>query len=76
MYVKQAMFFLQNLSENVSRIADFLGIELGPELTAEISNKCEFRTQYKERTTNVHEVVAKLTKDTPNFLYRKGKPLA
>ncbi|KAJ8314230.1 hypothetical protein KUTeg_008791 [Tegillarca granosa] len=63
----------QNLQETVSRIANFLCVDLGPKLTFEIANKCEFEAQYAERTTNVHEVIAKLTKDTPNFLYRKGE---
>ncbi|KAJ8314229.1 hypothetical protein KUTeg_008790 [Tegillarca granosa] len=66
-------WFDHNLLENVSKVADFLGVKLGPELTTEITNKCDFKIQYEERTTNVHEIIARLTKDTPNFLYRKGE---
>ncbi|KAJ8315665.1 hypothetical protein KUTeg_007815 [Tegillarca granosa] len=62
-----------NLYDTVVEIANFLGIEENVKLFSDIAKKCDFKIQHKERTTNVHELIAKINKNTPNFLYRKGE---
>lgn len=56
----------------MEKIAEFLGVQKNPEFLKEVVAKCDFKVQYKERTTNVEEFVAKYSRNTPNFLYRKG----
>lgn len=62
-----------NLPEYVEKIANFLGVQRNPEFFDEVAAKCDFKVHYKERTTNVEEFIAKYSRDTPNFLYRKGQ---
>ncbi|KAJ8314011.1 hypothetical protein KUTeg_008572 [Tegillarca granosa] len=63
----------RNLKQNVQKIAEFLGVPRDESLISNITEKCDFASINKEKTTNVPPVVSKLSRNCPNFLYRKGQ---
>lgn len=62
-----------NLRDTIERLADFLGNEKNPTLFSKITEQCDFKVQYAERTTHVFEIVASMNKNTSNFLFGKGQ---
>ncbi|KAK3101075.1 hypothetical protein FSP39_000770 [Pinctada imbricata] len=62
-----------NLAENVRKIADFLEMNLEESTLLEIARKCEFRTMFQHKNSNLPPEMHMATEIKEHIFYRKGE---